>query len=351
MPDPLGPLADWRSSREDAEERSWPRSGARSRCRKPCCLKTSVGSPLTRAIGSSSLSSTRVRRILIDRYNQLAVLDKDGDLTCVFFMSGTDIAAWLPDGTRWGHAPVISGGEPTPGARASGLLRPSSARSQTKGDRHDEFRSRSGCALRSPPALPASSSFVPTARSEIALRSVCAPGPGSHGESLRPGRRVPARARAAGDREDARSGSPPSAWLRLSISPSMPKLVPALLDDEASGMATATGGLVFLPGGRALMFDRHSPVELTEKLLSAQPRPRRKCAHFRKPRQLADRLVQIALELPGPPRKGFTRELKQPGAWPTGARSRPPPTAATPARNANRWRLPERGRTPGRGRY
>ena len=54
-------------------------------------------------------------RILIDRYNQLAVLDKDGDLTCVFFMSGTDIAAWLPDGTRWGPRRYI-GGEPTPGA-------------------------------------------------------------------------------------------------------------------------------------------------------------------------------------------------------------------------------------------
>jgi hypothetical protein len=54
-------------------------------------------------------------RILIDRYNHLAVLDKNGNLTCMFYVSGSEIAAWLPDGTRWGARRYL-GGEPTPGA-------------------------------------------------------------------------------------------------------------------------------------------------------------------------------------------------------------------------------------------
>ena len=57
------------------------------------------------------------------------------------------------------------------------------------------------------------------------------------------------------------------------------ELVPGLLDDEASGLVR-DWGLVFLPGGRTLFYDRHAPIELTE-LLRAQPeagqgpRPRR----------------------------------------------------------------------------
>jgi hypothetical protein len=54
-------------------------------------------------------------RVLIDRYNHLAVLDKNGDLTCMFYVSGNEIAASLPDGTRCGSRRHI-GGEPTPGA-------------------------------------------------------------------------------------------------------------------------------------------------------------------------------------------------------------------------------------------
>jgi len=76
------------------------------------------------------------------------------------------------------------------------------------------------------------------------------------------------------------------------------ELVPALLDDEARGLVR-DWGLVFLPGGRALYFDRHAPVELSE-LFSAQPRPRRAWSCLPEPRRLADRLVQIALELPEP---------------------------------------------------
>ena len=43
------------------------------------------------------------------------------------------------------------------------------------------------------------------------------------------------------------------------------ELVPGLLDDEASGLVR-DWGLIFLPGGRTLLFDRHAPIELTEAL-------------------------------------------------------------------------------------
>jgi hypothetical protein len=54
-------------------------------------------------------------RILIDRYNHLAIMDRVGALVCVFYVSGTEMAAWLPDGTMWGPRRLI-GGEPAAGA-------------------------------------------------------------------------------------------------------------------------------------------------------------------------------------------------------------------------------------------
>ena len=54
-------------------------------------------------------------RILIDRYNHIAVLTKSGALTCMFYVNGNDVAAWLPDGTCWGSRRLI-GGEPSAAA-------------------------------------------------------------------------------------------------------------------------------------------------------------------------------------------------------------------------------------------
>jgi tetratricopeptide (TPR) repeat protein len=87
------------------------------------------------------------------------------------------------------------------------------------------------------------------------------------------------------------------------------ELIPALLEDEANGMAR-DWGVVFLPGGRAILFDRHAPVELTE-LLQAPVRQRRDWRSFPEPRPLADRLVQIALELPEQPPEALYRDLKR----------------------------------------
>jgi hypothetical protein len=51
-------------------------------------------------------------RILIDRYNHLAVLDREDRLVAMFFVSGQDFAAWMPDGTCLGTSRLI-GGEPS----------------------------------------------------------------------------------------------------------------------------------------------------------------------------------------------------------------------------------------------
>src|SRR5262249_54152398 len=54
-------------------------------------------------------------RILIDRYNHLAVLGRDDRLVAMFYLSGEEFAAWLPDGTRLGSSRLI-GGEPSKAA-------------------------------------------------------------------------------------------------------------------------------------------------------------------------------------------------------------------------------------------
>jgi hypothetical protein len=54
-------------------------------------------------------------RILIDQYNHLAVLDRDGELIGMFYVLGQEFAAWATDGTRLGSSRLI-GCESTPHA-------------------------------------------------------------------------------------------------------------------------------------------------------------------------------------------------------------------------------------------
>ena len=54
-------------------------------------------------------------RILIDQYNHLAVVGRDGELISMFYVSGHEFAAWTPDGTRLGASRLI-GGESSPHA-------------------------------------------------------------------------------------------------------------------------------------------------------------------------------------------------------------------------------------------
>jgi tetratricopeptide (TPR) repeat protein len=87
------------------------------------------------------------------------------------------------------------------------------------------------------------------------------------------------------------------------------ELVPPLLADEAAGLVRDRG-LVFLPGGRTVSFDRHAAVAL-EELLNARPRPRRAWTGLPDPPRLADRLDQIVLELPEQPPESLYRALKE----------------------------------------
>ncbi len=86
-------------------------------------------------------------------------------------------------------------------------------------------------------------------------------------------------------------------------------LVPALLDDEAAGLVR-DGGVVFLPGGRVLRFDRRSPVGL-ESLLLAPARPRREWGPLPVPPRLAERITEISRERPEPPPEALYREWEQ----------------------------------------
>jgi hypothetical protein len=53
--------------------------------------------------------------MLVDVYGQIAVFDQLGDLVAMFFVIRKQLAAWMPDGTRYGPA-NLTGGPETPGA-------------------------------------------------------------------------------------------------------------------------------------------------------------------------------------------------------------------------------------------
>ena len=63
-------------------------------------------------------------RILIDEYNHLAVLGSGGRLVAMFYLSGREFAAWLPDGTSLGSSWLIGGPPPNDAAeRIAAALR------------------------------------------------------------------------------------------------------------------------------------------------------------------------------------------------------------------------------------
>ncbi len=91
------------------------------------------------------------------------------------------------------------------------------------------------------------------------------------------------------------------------------ELVPGLLDDEASGLVR-DWGLVFLPRGRTLLFDRHAPIELSELVhaeAAAEEGRARAWGSFPEENSIADRLTQIALELPSGPPETLYDSFKQ----------------------------------------
>jgi hypothetical protein len=53
--------------------------------------------------------------LFVDKLGQLAIFDHTGTLVCMFCFSKEQVAAWMPDGTRYGPA-TLSGGPETPDA-------------------------------------------------------------------------------------------------------------------------------------------------------------------------------------------------------------------------------------------
>jgi hypothetical protein len=51
----------------------------------------------------------------VDIFGQLALFDNDRNLLCMFFTFRDKLAAWMPDGTRFGSKELL-GEQPTPGA-------------------------------------------------------------------------------------------------------------------------------------------------------------------------------------------------------------------------------------------
>ena len=162
---------------------------------------------------------SRGLRILIDRYNHLAVLGRGGELVCMMFVSFHEFAAWLPDGTVLGDRRLI-GGEATPGA--AGRI---AARSRTRGGRRRELamtiqvpfhlrrRSNSEAAV----AL-----YLPSREPRDLVALLRSPRARSARPRVRPRGGVPARARAAAHGSDARRGPPALAWRRPCTSRSTP---------------------------------------------------------------------------------------------------------------------------------
>jgi hypothetical protein len=61
------------------------------------------------------IEDDRHHRVLIDRYNHLVFLGRNAKPVCIFYLNGSEVAAWLPDGTCWGSRRLI-GCEPASGA-------------------------------------------------------------------------------------------------------------------------------------------------------------------------------------------------------------------------------------------
>lgn len=74
------------------------------------------------------------------------------------------------------------------------------------------------------------------------------------------------------------------------------KLVPSFLEDEARGL-TRHAGLVFLPGGRVLAYDRDRPLPIA-RLVAARVSADRSWAPFAEPPRLAERIKEIRYDAP-----------------------------------------------------
>jgi tetratricopeptide (TPR) repeat protein len=108
------------------------------------------------------------------------------------------------------------------------------------------------------------------------------------------------------------------------------RLVPPLFEDEARALGRDRG-LVFLPGDRILEFDRRRPLPATA-FLTASAMERRSWSPLQATDNLAERLLEITLDLPEPP----ADEILQEGGEDIGTEAPRPDQASLPARLTGR---------------
>ena len=208
--------------------------------------------------GSSRSSSTASCGSCSTSINHLAVLGRDGRLIAMFYV--------VRPGVRG-----LDAGRDVPG------FEPADRRRAVEGRRRADRRGAAGGRARG--RGDAMTVQVPF---QLRRRDVGGPAAG-----VRPVRPRPRRGRAAGasargwgstrraasttspgascssssGRRRSRSRAPPdsASWRPTCSSPSTPSWSPSLLDDEAAGLVR-DGGLVFLPGGPVLRFDREATL-------------------------------------------------------------------------------------------
>src|SRR5262249_38513160 len=82
-------------------------------------------------------------RALVDCFGQIVLLDRGWNLLCMFFIFRSVVAAWMPDGTRYGPA-WLTGGPETPGAAEKIARRLQQASSDVEGSGTFQFDASGG---------------------------------------------------------------------------------------------------------------------------------------------------------------------------------------------------------------
>jgi hypothetical protein len=82
-------------------------------------------------------------RALVDCFGQMVLLDRGWNLLCMFFIFRSVVAAWMPDGTRYGPA-WLTGGPETPGAAEKIARRLQQASSDVEGSGTFQFDASGG---------------------------------------------------------------------------------------------------------------------------------------------------------------------------------------------------------------
>ena len=231
----------------------------------------------------------RLVTVVLDRFGQVAVLNKNRELVCTFFVFRDQLSAWMPDGTCFG--PASSTGQPPTTDDLQKFGRALTKPLNWGGIIHESGFPFSPPAGERPGHSPVATSYNPDDLVRLLAQFGCDPLP-------------PVFAVADGFlvKLPRPEYTPCGGVLRLRslanhlFLPVSADLVPSLLPDEAADLVRHRG-LVFLPGGRAPGIQSHTargPIHHPEcRCLAAEP-----VATVAGASPLADRLTEIGLGVP-----------------------------------------------------